>query len=116
MAVLVVGGLADGGWVLAAALPGAVLVTAVFWRTDRLRVELAADGVVVVNFWRTVALPWAEVERFGYDSGAWVRTRAGQDHPITAFSPPPGALASVDRRNQAAVRAMERVRKRRSNG
>ena len=113
VAVLVVGGFAEGGWVLGVALLGAALGTAAFWRTDRLRVELAADGVVVVNFWRTVALPWQEVERFGYDSGAWVRTRAGRDHPITAFSPPPGALASVERRNQAAVRAMERVRKRR---
>jgi hypothetical protein len=113
VAVLVVGGFADGGWVLAVALLGAALGTAVFWRADRLRVDLAADGVVVVNLWRTVALPWEEVERFGYDSGAWVRTRAGRDHAITAFSAPPGALASVERRNQAAVRAMERVRKRR---
>jgi hypothetical protein len=113
VAVLVLGGFDDGGWVLGAALLAAALGTAVFWHADRLRVELAADAVVVVNFWRTVALPWGEVERFGYDSGAWVRTRAGRDLPLTAFCPPPGALASVERRNRAAVRTMERVRKRR---
>jgi hypothetical protein len=113
VAVLVVGGFDEGGWVLGVALLGAALGTAVFWRADRLRVDLGADVVVVVNFWHTVALPWGEVERFGYDSGAWVRTRAGRDHPITAFSPPPGALASVERRNRAAVRTMERLRKRR---
>jgi hypothetical protein len=113
VAVLVVGGLDEGGWVLGVALLGAALAAAVFWRADRLRVELSVDVVVLVNFWRTVALPWGDVERFGYDSGAWVRTRTGRDHPITAFSAPPGALASVERRNEAAVRAMERIRKRR---
>jgi hypothetical protein len=116
VAVLVIGGVDDGGWVFWAALLGAALVTAVFWRADRLRVELAADAVVVVNFWRTVALPWVEVERFGYDSGAWIRTRTGREHPITAFSPPPGALRAVERRNRAAVQTMERIRKGRRRG
>jgi hypothetical protein len=111
-AVLVVGGIDEGGWALLACLVGAVLVLAGTWRQDRMRVELGRD-VVVVNFWRTVVLSWSEVDRFGYESGAWVRRRDMRQHEISLFSPPPGSFDFAERRCREAVRSMEAHRKRR---
>jgi hypothetical protein len=110
--LLVVGGMDDGGWMLPACLFGSAVTLAGTWRQDRIRVELG-QGVVVVNFWRTLVLPWAEIERFGYDSGAWVRRRDRRQHAITAFSPPAGSLPFVERAARQAVQAMEDARKRR---
>lgn len=110
-AFLVVGGVDDGGWVFPAALIGSVLVLAGTWRNDRLRVELGPQ-VVVVNFWRRHDIPWREVERFGFDGGAWVRRTDGRQHGITAFSPSPGAFSFVERRARHAVAVMERARRR----
>lgn len=110
---LLVGGIDEGGPILPASVAGAVAVLALFWRWDRMRVELGGDAVVVVNFWRTVVVPWAEIARFGYDAGAWVEQRDGRRLGITPFSPSPGVLPVVERRNREAVSAMEQVRQRR---
>ncbi len=112
-ATLVVGGIDEGGWVLPVCLLGGALVLTGTWRQDRMRVELGRD-VVVVSFWRTLVLPWREIDRFGYDSGAWVRRRDARQHGITVFSPPPGSFAFVDRRCRSAVASMEAIRKRRA--
>ena len=109
---LVVGGVDDGGWILPAALVGSVLVLAGTWRNDRMRVELGRE-VVVVNFLRTLVLPWAEVARFGYDGEAWVRRRDGRQYGITVFSPAAGTLPFVERSCRQAVATMEAHRKRR---
>jgi hypothetical protein len=110
---LLVGGIDEGGLLLPASVAGAVAVLGLFWRWDRMRVELGTDAVVVVNFWRTVVLPWAEVARFGYDVAAWVERRDGRRLGITPFSPSPEFLPFVERRNREAVRAMDKVRQRR---
>jgi hypothetical protein len=111
-AALVVGGVDEGGWLLPVCLLGAALVLAGTWRNDLMRVQLGRD-VVVVNFWRTLVLPWSEIDRFGYDGAAWIRCRDARHHEITVFSPPSGSLASVARRCEQAVRTMEGIRKRR---
>ena len=109
---LAVGGVDDGGWILPACLAGSVLVLAGTWRNDRMRVELGR-AVVVVNFFRTLVVPWSEIDRFGYDGEAWVRRRDGRQHEISVFTPPTGSLSFVERRCQDAVRTMEAHRKRR---
>ena len=111
-ALLVVGGIDEGGWLPPVCLLGSALVLAGTWRHDLMRVELGRD-VVVVNFWRTLVLPWSEIDRFGYDGGAWIRRRDARQHEITAFSPPPGSLASAEKRCRQAVGKMEEVRERR---
>ncbi|TFV48949.1 hypothetical protein [Blastococcus sp. TF02A-35] len=111
-AAVAVGGIEEGGALLPLCLVGSVLVLVATWRNDRVRVELGRE-VVVVNVFRTLVLPWAEVERFVYDGGAWVLRPDGRRHAITAFSPPPGSLRSVEERCRQAVRTMEQVRRRR---
>ena len=111
---LVVGGTEEGSWALPVCVAGAALILAVAGRNDRLRVELRPQDVVVVNFWRTLRIPWQQVEGFGYDSGSWVRTTEGRQHTITAFAPPPGALPSAERWARRAVQEMERARRRRA--
>ena len=112
-AVLVVGGIDEGGRLLPRCVLGSALVLAGTWRHDRMRVELGRD-VVVVNFFRTLVLPWPEVGWFGYDGEAWIRRRDGRQHAITVFSPPTGALASAERRCREAVGTMEAIRRRRA--
>jgi hypothetical protein len=112
--VVVVGGIDEGGWALPACLVGGFVVLAGTWRHDRMRVQLGRE-VVVVNFWRTVVLPWAEIERFGYDVAAWVERRDGRRQGITPFSPAPGVLPFVERRCREAVLTMEARRKQRGH-
>jgi hypothetical protein len=111
-ALLVVGGVDEGGWLLPSRVLGAALVVVGTWLNDLVRVELGPD-VVVVNFWRTLVLPWRDIDRFQYHGGAEVELRDQRRHTITAFSPPPGSLASAERRCQQAVRMMEEIRKHR---
>jgi hypothetical protein len=85
-AVLVLGGLGEGGWILPPALVGAAVMLAVTVRSWLLRVELDADSLVLVNWLRTVRLPWAEVVRCGQDAeGIWVRRHDGHQLRVSAF-------------------------------
>ena len=108
-AVLVVGGFDEGGWALGACLAAAVLVGGVAVRNWLLRVELDHE-VTVVNWLRTVRIPWSDIERFRYDSGLWVRRRSGRQDPIAAFPAVLGALDSADRRGRAAAAELEAIR------
>ena len=112
--VLVVGGIDEGGWLLVLCLAGASAVVAVTVRNWLLRIE-AGKGVTVVNWFATLHVPWAEVERFGYDvgDGLWVRPRSGRQHSIAAFAAVTGALAGAERRGRAAAAELEAIRKKR---
>jgi hypothetical protein len=111
--LLLVGGLDEGGWVLPVAAVGALAVLAGAWRSHSMRVELGPE-VRVVNFFRTHVVPWAEVDRFSYESGAVLRRTDSRWTAIRIFTPPPGALPFVERNCRRAVAEMERVRRRRS--
>lgn len=109
----VLGGLADGGWVLVLGVAGAVAVVAVVWRNWRLRVELDTE-VTVVNWLRTVRVPWSEVARFGCDYGScWLRRRDGREHSLSAFSITGTAPAFIRRLADEAVAQLESARKKR---
>jgi hypothetical protein len=93
-------------------LLGVLAAVAVSWRGWLLRVELGED-VTVVNWIRTVRIPWAEVERFGYDLGVWVRRRDGRQYAIAALTLDPRALPFVRRRVARTARQLETGRRRR---
>lgn len=115
-AVLVAGGVDAGGLLLVGGLVSGALVLLAAWLQDRQRVELGGENVVVVNLFRTLVIPWREVERFGYDGGAWVRRRDMRQHRITAFCPSSRALPLVERQCRRAAKRMEDRRKQRRRG
>ena len=106
------GGGAAGGWLEPAGGVAAGLMIPVIWRVDRQRVELRDDAVVVVNFWRTHVIPWAEVEKFAYGAGAVVLLTGGRMHRISVFAPQGLDLPFVHRQCQQAVQTMEDFRAR----
>ncbi len=112
-AAVIAGGLADGGRVLLLAVLCGLGALAAAWRTDRMRVELGAQ-VVVVNFLRRHVVPWDEVARFDYEAGAVLLGSDDRRTRISAFTPPSGALRGVERRCRQAVATMEGVRRGRS--
>jgi hypothetical protein len=71
------------------------------------------DGVTVVNRLTTTRIPWAEVERFGYDGALWVRRRDMRQHNVAAFSFVPGSLPGASERGREAAVRLENVRKKR---
>ena len=84
-AVLAVGGGQEDGWLRLLSLAGVPVLPLIAHRGWQLRVELG-DGVSIVHWLGTVHVPWADVERFGYDdtSGVWVRRRDGREHAVAA--------------------------------
>ena len=110
---LVVGGLEEGGWLLVLCLAGASATVALTVRSWLVRVDVAGHEVTIVNLFRTLHVPWAEVTRFGYDQGLWVRRRSGRQHAISAFPGTPGQLSSATRRGEAVAQQLETIRTRR---
>jgi hypothetical protein len=68
----------------------------------------------VTNWFRTVSIPWRDVERCGYDDGLWIHVRGGRMVRASAFANGPRAMewARTPGRN-AALRLVE-IRKRRN--
>jgi hypothetical protein len=115
-AVLVAGGVQEGGALVALGLVGGALVLAVAVRGWLLRLVLS-DEVVIVNWLQTHRVAWRDVEKFGCDGGVWIRRRGGGVVEVAAFSFVPGALPSAQRRNERAANELERARqKRRGHG
>ena len=112
----VVLGLADSGWVRYGGVAAGCALAALVARFWRLRVVLGDEAIDIVNWLRTVRIPWSQVERFGLDvdGGAWVRRRDMRHHGISAF----GAARSdpfgiIRRGNTQAVERLEAARKKR---
>ena len=100
---------------LGISLPFCGLMMIVAWRQGRMRVELGPTARIV-NFLRTRALPWNEIQEFGYDGHqAWVVLMDGRRHGISAFSPGFRSLPVIERGCREAVRLMEGRRKSRLN-
>ena len=110
--VLAVGGVQEDGWLRGLCLIGAALVVLAATREWQLRVEVA-DGVTLVNRLTTTHIPWAEVERFGYDGALWVRRRDMRQHYAAAFSFVPGSLPSASTRGRDTAVKLENIRKKR---
>lgn len=109
--VLVVAGLASGGWTAAWSVLGAVALVGLVVRSWQLRVE-TGPGVVVVNWVRTHRLAWREVKRFSADGGGVrVELRDGRTLGVAVFPAPAGAFGGVERRNQRAAEQLERARR-----
>ena len=113
---LVTVGLADSGPARYASLAAGCAVLALVARFWRLRVVLGQESVEVVNWLRTLRIPWSEVESFGMDpdGNAWVRRSDMRRHGISAFG---AALRDpfglTRRRNAEVVDRLERARKKR---
>ena len=100
---------------LGISLPFCGLMMIVAWRQGRMRVELGPTARIV-NFLSTRAVPWNELQEFGYDGQrAWVVLMDGRRHGISAFSPGFRSLPVIERGCREAVRLMEGRRKSRLN-
>ncbi|MFC6007780.1 PH domain-containing protein [Angustibacter luteus] len=78
-----------------------------------LRVVVGQEHVFLVNWFRTVAIPWREIQRFGYDGTVWVRCRDSRTHTVSAFSDSGRALAYARRPGRLAAAELEQIRKQR---
>ncbi|XVU29911.1 PH domain-containing protein [Actinoplanes sp. CA-054009] len=115
LAALVVGAGVDlGGWV--AAFGAAVVPVAVagMVRGWALRVEAGEGGLVLVNWGRTVRVPWVEVARVGHDSdGVYLRRRDGREVRASAFQHGSRAFGFAREPARVAARRLEELRRRR---
>jgi hypothetical protein len=112
--VLGVGGAVEGGWVLPVAFLGAVLALAAGVRYWILRVELHLDSLVVINWLRTVRLPWTAVARCGHDfQGVWIRLDDGHLLRVWAFQHGSRALLVFHGPAIDAATRIEKYRKKR---
>ena len=103
-----------GGWLLPAAVGAASLGMGLAVRSVMLRVEARADGLVLVNWFRTVHLPWGEVARCGSDEdGLWVRRRDGSELRASSFQHGHTAIVIARAPAEAAAARLENMRKRR---
>lgn len=76
----------DGWLAVPTAVFGVVLLAAVV-RVWFLRVEIHPDELVLVNWFRTVRVPWSAVEEFRHDHRSIsVRLTDGAEFPMTAFT------------------------------
>lgn len=83
---LVVSGAVAGGAALVTGVLIAALMLAVIVRSWQLKLAVGED-VTVVNWRRTVHLPWSDVTRFGYDrSGLWILRSNQQKVAVAAFA------------------------------
>ena len=114
-AILVGGGIADGGVNGVFAVGGAAAVLVFVARYWRLRVEDLGHELRVTNWIRTVHVPWEEVDRFVFeDGGVRLRRRNMREYSVSAFAAPyrdPFGIAH--RRNREAFLRLERMRKER---
>jgi hypothetical protein len=112
--VLAAGGIDTGGvWALLG-LAGAVLVLVIVWRSWQLRVDDLGDRVRIVNWTRTLEVPWDEIDRFEFDGGVSLRRRDLRTVPLSAFPYPSRDVFGIARgRNHAAFLALESIRKKR---
>ena len=101
-----------GVWALLALLLAALAV-AVSVRGWQLRIEVADGEVRFVNWLRVVRVPWADVERFGFDGSVWVRRRDLRQHEAAAFAPVPGVLPFTRTTALQTASALEEMRKKR---
>ena len=67
--------------------------------------------MTLVDRLATVHIPWAEVDRCGYDDGLWVRRRDRRQRSAASFSFVSGSLPSASERGRDAAVRLENVRK-----
>lgn len=111
---LVWGGATTGGVVAWLAWAGAAGVLVLIGRGWLLRVDDLGDRIRVVNWTRTVEVPWYDVDRFEFDGAVGVRRTNLTAVPFSAFPDVSRDIFGIaERRNEAAFRALEATRKRR---
>lgn len=108
-------GIGDAGPWWPACLAAAMTAAAGGMRALRLRIEVRPDGLVLVNWVRTVRVPWPEIARIGHDDdGLWVRRRDGTEVRASAFQHGSRAFGFAREPARAAAARLERLRGRRS--
>ncbi len=114
LAVMAFGaGIEQGGWWLPAGFAAAVLGLVGAARSVTLRVEARPDDVMLVNWLRTVHLPWSEVARCDYDGdGLWIRCNDGSELRSSPFQHGHTALAFARTPAKEAAVTLENIRKR----
>ena len=114
VALLVWGGATTGGFVAWLAWAGAAGLLVLIGRGWVLRVDDLGDRIRVVNWTRTVEVSWSDVDRFEFDGAVGVRRTDLTAVPISAFPDLSRDMFGIaERRNEAALRALEATRKRR---
>ena len=112
-AVLVWGGATSVGFIRWLAWAATMAVLAVMGRGWVIRVEDHDDGIRVVNWTRTMEVPWSELDRFESQGGIAARRTNLTSLPLSAFpSLPRDIFGIAERRNETAFRALEASRKR----
>lgn len=103
---------AGGGWLGLPILAGGAGV-ALAVRCWTLRVEIGPAQLLLVNWFRTVRLPWGEVVACGHDdTGIWVRRTDGTEVRASAFEHGRRALSVARRPAEAAAARIDIMRTR----
>ncbi|GIE85857.1 hypothetical protein Are01nite_23370 [Actinoplanes regularis] len=113
-AIAAAGGVDQGGWVLPVGFAGAAIGMVGAARSLMLRIEVSPDGLVLVNWFRTVHLPWAQITRCGCDSdGLWVQLIDGGLVVSSPFQHGSQALGFARRPAETAAARLEKIRRKR---
>ncbi|MFN8074817.1 MAG: PH domain-containing protein [Kineosporiaceae bacterium] len=103
-----------GGWWWAAAVPLAAAVVVLAWRFWTSRVEVHADELALVNWFRTLRLPWDQVARVDTTSdGVCVLLRDGRFFSVSAFQHGHEALGFARAPARQAARRLDDIRRER---
>jgi hypothetical protein len=116
LAVVSLGGhLQEEGPLSLLALAGSGLCVAAAARAWLIRIEMYDDRLVLVNWTRTVAIPWTEVAKSWADEKCLhIRTTDYDDYKVAAFRYDNGLYRGIRREaGQVAVRITRRQKKRR---
>lgn len=92
---------------------GCLLTVALAVRHWQVGIDVSESEVRLINWARVISIPWAEVERFGYDQGLWVRRRDMRQHYSAAFRPTAEALPFTHAAGVRAAQDLEALRKKR---
>ncbi len=66
---------------------GAALSMLVGYRAARMRMVMGGDDVLLVGWFKSVRIPWGDVERFMLtDKGLAIKMRGGLEQPVPAFA------------------------------
>ncbi|GLW35069.1 hypothetical protein Areg01_80050 [Actinoplanes regularis] len=108
------GGVDEGGWLLPVCFAGAAVGMVGAARSLALRIEVHPDELVMVNWFRTVHLPWTRIARCGCDEdGLWVRQNDDGLIRSAPFQYPSVTFGFVRRPAETAAARLEKIRRKR---
>ncbi|MCU7728373.1 PH domain-containing protein [Actinoplanes sp. KI2] len=103
-----------GGWLWPVSFALATVGLVGVGRSLALRIEARPEELVLVNWFHTVHLPWAQVARCGFDTdGLWVRRDDGREVRASCFQHGRVAFDFARVPAKTAAARLEQIRKQR---